>query len=142
MLRLLQAVKFYLNVSRAAGGSNDQPLQPDLPRGWPRPLRHPLPSPGHVAQLGCGKKCKINCLSLQRESFFLPGTGFVEYVESRSVASVVSEYGGILKYLDSLATKKKGARSVVADFTKSCGEFWRLAPFLCVRSLPALITFK
>ena len=83
-------------------------------------------------------------LSISKASLFsfLPVTGFVEYVESRSVASVVSEYGGILKYLDSLATKKKGARSVVADFTKSCGEFWRLAPFLCVRSLPALITFK
>ena len=49
-------------------------------------------------------------------------TGFVEYIESRSVASVVSEYGGILKYLDSLATRRKGTRSVVADFTKSCGE--------------------
>ena len=71
------------------------------------------------------------CRALERRClpsnavFFLPGTGFVEYIESRSVASVVSEYGGILKYLDSLATKKKGARSVVADFTKSCGEFWR-----------------
>ena len=131
-------------MSRAAGGSDDQSLQPDLPRGRPRPLRHSLQSPVHVAQLGCGKKCKSLSLSISKASLFsfLPVTGFVEYVESRSVASVVSEYGGILKYLDSLATKKKGARSVVADFTKSCGEFWRLAPFLCVRSLPALITFK
>ena len=53
------------------------------------------------------------------------------------MASVVSEYGGILKYLDSLATKKKGARSVVADFTKSCGEFWRLfCACACAHSLP------
>ena len=65
----------------------------------------------------------------ERDSFSFSGAGFVEYVESRSVASVVSEYGSILRYLNSLATKNKGARSVVADFTKSCGEFCRaLAP--------------
>ena len=67
------------------------------------------------------------------------GTGFVEYVESRSVASVVSEYGGILKYLDSLATKRKGARSIVADFTKSCGEFCSLCiPFTSLVEKPLM----
>jgi hypothetical protein len=47
----------------------------------------------------------------------------VEYVDSQSVASIVSEYGSILKYLNSLATSKKGSRSIVADFAKSCGEY-------------------
>ena len=74
----------------------------------------------------------------KKESFFsFSDAGFVEYVESRSVASVVSEYGGILGYLNSLATKKKGARSVVADFTKSCGELSRaLAPLITAAAVP------
>lgn len=63
------------------------------------------------------------CVTPYRVLATSPNSGFVEYIESRSVASVVSEYGGILKYLDSLATKKKGARSVVADFTKSCAAY-------------------
>jgi len=63
------------------------------------------------------------CVTPYRVLATSPNSGFVEYIESRSVASVVSEYGGILKYLDSLATRRKGTRSVVADFTKSCAAY-------------------
>ncbi len=49
--------------------------------------------------------------------------GFVEYVDSQSVASINSKHGSLMKYFASIASDKKPIKTIVSNFSKSCAAY-------------------
>lgn len=48
--------------------------------------------------------------------------GFVEFIESQSVANVISENGSILKYFQRISANRSAFKDIISTFTRSCGK--------------------
>lgn len=59
-------------------------------------------------------------------------SGFVEFIESQSVANVISENGSILKYFQRISANRSAFKDIISTFTRSCAAYCVMTYILAV----------
>ncbi|TRY67190.1 hypothetical protein TCAL_09234 [Tigriopus californicus] len=59
-------------------------------------------------------------------------SGFVEYIESQSVANIISENGSILKYFQRISANRSAFKAIISTFARSCAAYCVMTYILAV----------